>query len=163
MMEGNERPPSGATLASLFQREAGETRHHPAYADDGPVAPSSDDKSLGLRYSWLARRLIADRRARDAVLGADLFYDPPWDMLLELFASHGEGKPNTVKTAVLATACPEATALRWIDRLEDRGLLSRQADLLDSRRIVALTAEGVAAMRNYLEQVASHWDITLVQ
>ena len=163
-MEGKEPPPSAATLEALFQRDAREALDPRQAATRVPAADAlrTGDAAAAARCSWFARRLIADRRARDATFGADLFYDPAWDLLLELFAAHGEGKLNSVKTAVLATGCPEATALRWIDRLEDRGLVSRHEDPQDSRRhIVELTSEGLSLMRNHLRQVGARWDMEL--
>ena len=36
----------------------------------------------------LARRLLEARRKREEMLGADLFRDPAWDILLDLFLAH---------------------------------------------------------------------------
>jgi len=75
------------------------------------------------------------RRARAAVFGRpDLFGEPAWDLLLELFAAHHKGRQVSISSACIAAAVPATTALRWIDRLEHLGLLQRTRDKSDGRR-----------------------------
>jgi hypothetical protein len=61
----------------------------------------------------LARRYLRHRRERERLL-PDLFADPAWDILLDLFAASIERRPVSVSSACVAAAVPPTTALRWI-------------------------------------------------
>lgn len=99
------------------------------------------------------RRLLAARRARDEQLGADLFADPAWDILLEALAAEFAQKRISVSGLCEASTVPATTALRWIGKLEQKGLLVRHADPLDARRDwIQLTREGSAKLRAFLNE-----------
>jgi len=107
-------------------------------------APAFDDQAS-------IRRLLAARRARDEQLGADLFADPAWEILLEALAAEFAQKRISVSGLCDASAVPATTALRWINKLEQNGLLVRHADPLDGRRDwIQLTPEGSVKLRAYL-------------
>ncbi len=92
---------------------------------------------------------------RSAYFAEDLFADPAWDMLLDLFAAHLEGLRVSVSSLCIAAAVPPTTALRWITAMTDAGLLMRREDPSDRRRaFVALTAQAVAGMERYGQAVA---------
>jgi DNA-binding MarR family transcriptional regulator len=82
-----------------------------------------------------ARTWIRVRRAREKLLGADLFADPAWDMLLDLYIEHKAGRSPSVSSLCLASQVPVTTALRWISKLEHDGLITRSHDPKDGRRI----------------------------
>lgn len=92
----------------------------------------------------LAEVLLRQRRQREAVFGQHLFADPCWDMLLDLYVSRSKGlRPVSVSSLCIASAVPATTALRWINALVQEGLVARQPDLRDKRRVlVSLTDEG---------------------
>lgn len=81
------------------------------------------------------RELLRVRRMRDQFLPSDLFADPAWDMLLDLMAARLGGERVSVSSLCIAAAVPPTTALRWIRLLTDRGILIREADPADGRRI----------------------------
>lgn len=85
--------------------------------------------------SAFARILMAQRRKRSAHLPAVLFAEPAWDMLLDLYAAHYEGKLVSVSSLCIASNVPSTTALRAIQTMSDEGCLIRQRDPLDGRRI----------------------------
>ena len=96
------------------------------------------------------RTIVQSRRRREAIFGQELFADPCWDMLLSLYSA--ELSHQRVPTAALcaAAAVPATTALRWIEKLEQSGLISRSPDRFDARRIfINLTGRGSAAMQEY--------------
>lgn len=108
-------------------------------------------------HAATAKSLYDARRARAKVFGenADIFYEPAWDMLLDLYLQRAEGRTVSVTSACIAAAVPATTALRWLSTLETRGLLERTQDSFDRRRCyVQLSAMGVEAMERYFDLVA---------
>lgn len=106
----------------------------------------------------LALRLYRQRRVREKELPgmAGLWGDHAWDMLLDLLVAAEEGRRLDVKSVCLAGCVPSSTGLRLIDRLIRVGMIRRTANALDRRKsMVALTAEGHAAMRRHLEGIRS--------
>ncbi|MGN6850651.1 MAG: winged helix DNA-binding protein [Sphingomicrobium sp.] len=102
------------------------------------------------------RFIIAARRAREAIIGDELFADPAWDILLELYAAALVQTKVATSDLCKASAVPATTALRWIDRLESAGLLQRQGDPLDARRTaLELTRKGELKMESYFRIVRS--------
>lgn len=103
----------------------------------------------------LARKTYALRRKRSAIFGnPDLFGEPAWDIMLDLFVAHGEGKTVSVSSACIGSASPATTGLRWLGVLADEGLVVRENDPEDHRRVmVRLTSTGQAAMERFFEAV----------
>jgi hypothetical protein len=103
----------------------------------------------------LARKAYALRRKRTAIFGnPDLFGEPAWDILLDLFIAHGEGKPVSVSSACIGSAAPATTGLRWLGVLADEGLVVRENDPEDHRRVlVRLTPAGRAGMERFFDTV----------
>lgn len=100
------------------------------------------------------RGVIKARRLRSRYLDADLFGEPAWDMLLDLYAATLEFKKVSVSSLCIASAVPSTTALRWIGTLTEAGLLEREKDIHDGRRnFVKLTNSAVAAMTAYFLHV----------
>lgn len=94
----------------------------------------------------------AHRRARRRHFPADLFGEPAWDLLLDLFQARLEGKMISVTSACIAADVPLSTALRWIGVLESAGLVDRRPNAKDSRSTwVSLTDRAVASMTDYFE------------
>ncbi len=103
----------------------------------------------------LARRFYRSRRLRPRVFSDEaLFGEPAWDMLLDLFIAEADGKRLSVTAACIGSAVPTSTALRWLVILEDRGLVRRENDPSDARRVfLQLTSDGYAKMANYFLQL----------
>lgn len=103
-----------------------------------------------------ARKHLHDRRLRASLFPADLFAEPAWDILLDLFIAEHEHKQIAVKSACIAAGVPMTTALRWITKLEKRGLIERRRSPFDARSShVALTPAAKDAMRAWLEATLS--------
>jgi hypothetical protein len=99
----------------------------------------------------LVRTMIRARRLRDQFFHSEIFADPAWDMLLDLFAARLEKRRVAVSSLCIAAAVPSTTALRWIKSLCDQGLFIRIADVEDGRRVFIELSDGAAAaMENYL-------------
>jgi DNA-binding MarR family transcriptional regulator len=88
----------------------------------------------GIRMGEYVERMRRLRLKRNEVIGAQLFRDPAWDILLDLFASHERGERVSVIALALASGVPQSTALRTIQRLEEKGLIVREGDPDDLRR-----------------------------
>lgn len=101
--------------------------------------------SRTLETAELVRQYYALRRVREREFGAELFSDPAWDVLLDLYLSESDGKKISVSSACIAAAAPATTALRWIDILCRKGYVIRRADLHDRRRTHLELAPGVAS------------------
>ena len=98
------------------------------------------------------RRMLRQRRMREQYFPADLFADPAWDMLLDLYAARLERQPVSVSSLCIAAAVPATTALRWIKTMTDAGLFVREADSQDGRRIfIALAEAAFDALAHYFE------------
>lgn len=106
-------------------------------------------------YVEAARKLYALRRKRARIFGnPDLFGEPAWDIMLDLFIAQGEGKSVSVSSACIGSAAPATTGLRWLGVLADEGLIQRENDPEDHRRVlVRLTPSGLATMERFFEAV----------
>src|SRR3546814_909721 len=103
--------------------------------------------------SLFARELLRFRRLRDRYFAGDLFADPAWDMLLDLYAARSQNShPVSVSSLCIASSVPATTALRWIKAMEEMKLLSRRADPSDGRRIfIELTDHAMQKMDALIE------------
>ena len=123
---------------------------------------SDDNLSSATRYvppyninpdhvTRFAQSLYKSRRARARYFDKNLFGEPIWDMLLDIFVHQSSGLPVLVKTLCLASDVPETTALRYIALLVETGLIARKNDERDRRRtFLSLTPSGEAAIRQCL-------------
>lgn len=99
----------------------------------------------------IAEREYANRRRRNASFAPAIFAEPAWDMLLDLYVQQHQKRSVSIHSLCIAAAVPPTTALRWIGRLVDAGLMKREPSLQDNRVVyVALTDEGRSAMEKYL-------------
>ncbi len=120
--------------------------------------PAQVAKQERQQKAKLARRIISERRRREQTFGSELFADPAWDMLLDLYAAHQEQRQVSISSLCIAAAVPATTALRWIRTMADKGLLCRAADENDGRRIyVHLEEKVLTAMDEFLEAHAEDW------
>lgn len=126
----------------------------PAENATDPLAQSRPARSARSNLA-LARQTYALRRKRAAIFGnPDLFGEPAWDILLDLYIAKGEGKQVSVSSACIGSAAPPTTGLRWLGVLADEGLVVREADADDHRRVlVRLTPAGQAAMDRFFDAV----------
>jgi DNA-binding MarR family transcriptional regulator len=92
------------------------------------------------------RNLLKFRRARERFFGTDLFADPAWDILLELYAAGLAQQRVSVSAVCNAAAVPTTTALRWMRQLENKQMLVRTDDPRDARRIFVELSPGAFDM-----------------
>jgi hypothetical protein len=95
-------------------------------------------------------QVIRARRLRSRFFPADLFADPAWDMLLDLFHAEVMQRRVSVTTLCEESGVPPTTALRWLTSMVEKGMFVRQADPNDRRRFfVALAPDVSQAMTRY--------------
>jgi DNA-binding MarR family transcriptional regulator len=111
-----------------------------------------EGKESGGLDAGAVRAFIRARRLRDQYFESELFADPAWDMLLDLYAARLEKQRVAVSSLCIAAAVPATTALRWIKTLTDLGLLVRAADPQDGRRVyIELSANAAARMESFFK------------
>lgn len=134
-------------------------------ADELLTMADAMDASAGVRFAPAAppdpaRRDVSDRaianaayrarRARARFLPHDLFFEPAWDMLLDLYVAACDGKSISTTSLCIASATPPTTALRYVNQLIDLGLAGRREDPKDARRtLVYLSERGHKALSSY--------------
>jgi DNA-binding MarR family transcriptional regulator len=115
-------------------------------ADGADVFPKTPE-----RLATFARFLLAARRRRDRVFPNVEFGEPAWDMLLDLYVQHVEGRQVCVSSLCAAAAVPATTALRWIDMMVREDIFVRQPDPDDGRRAhIRLNGSVVDILEGYL-------------
>lgn len=100
-----------------------------------------------------AKLYYRKRRDREQMFGnSDLFADPAWDILIDLFIAREEGNQISVSSACIAAAVPGTTALRWINVLESKGHVIRFNDPHDARRVyLTLSPTTAEIVRTYFD------------
>jgi DNA-binding MarR family transcriptional regulator len=121
--------------------------------DEVAFAPSSATFSQ-IPTEADVRELLRLRRNRERFFPQEIFADPAWDILLELYAAELGQHRIAVSSVCAAAAVPATTALRWINTLEENQLVQRMNDRFDCRRVfLSLTDAGLAAMNDYFDTI----------
>jgi len=117
---------------------------------------SSDRRDRTERIVANARTAQRRRFLRRQLVGApELFIEPAWDMLLDLFIHECEGKSLYLYPMCIASGIPMTSALRLAQKLCDAGILRRTPDLFDGRRsIVTIEREVAHRLRAYFAEGA---------
>jgi hypothetical protein len=132
-----------ATLAKLSM---GREEWSPA------VSPSANDDPQVSEEA--VRWIIGARNSRSRFLPAHLFADPAWDILLELLRAEIAQQRISVSSLCIAANAPATTALRYIKMMTQQGLLVREPDAFDGRRVYVTLAPVVSrALHSYCVHV----------
>ena len=100
------------------------------------------------------RAIIRARRLRSRYFDEELFADPAWDMLLDLFNAEISNMRVPVSSLCIAAAVPATTGLRWLKTMVQQGIFVRKADPHDGRRVfVELAPQSSQALRRYFADV----------
>jgi DNA-binding transcriptional ArsR family regulator len=145
------------------------------YAEQTGAGPDEADRSASAGHSGpgglvsqsallaFARETYNIRRRRSRFLPADLFGEPTWDILLDLYVATRENRPVPTTSACIGAHVPPTTALRWLRILEARGLVEREEDGRDGRRtFVRLSEHGLAAMEDFLHAALATLDTAVM-
>ncbi|WP_205481574.1 hypothetical protein [Sphingomonas arenae] len=115
--------------------------------------PGARQPDLSCEMQKTVDDILAFRRERRKVFGAELFGEPAWDLLLSLYQAELQ-QCRVSKTKICNfSGVPGTTTLRWLCALQEKGWVEVTNDHLDGRRSwVALTKRASAAMRLLLER-----------
>ena len=103
----------------------------------------------------IAERVYRVRRRRDALMtarfGGDIFSDPAWDIILDLYIHNSKNQDVSVTSVCSASMVPITTALRYITVLSERGLIERSKNPKDGRSyLLRLTPEAIRIVEDLL-------------
>jgi len=100
-----------------------------------------------------AKAAMRRRLLRQQLIGApELFGDPAWEMLVDLFVHECERKRLSISALCVTSSIPMSSALRLAQRLCDAGITRRVPDPIDGRRTFIRLDPAVAhRMRAYFE------------
>lgn len=170
---GSHNPPQHAHRSELHARDLPsakqllghpDDREHdvghpprPAREEDGPSSEAAGREAhtaaSEVRLTALARRYLQARERRK-LAGTDLFGDPIWEVLLDLVAAEFEGRRISVKSACHGSGAPCSTALGYVGKLQEAGLIYRIGDKTDRRRtFVKPTDAGISLVTRWLDEV----------
>src|SRR6478752_3443507 len=110
-------------LDEIAQRQAGFARL--------PAAATGSNPAQDAILLRTARQIAATRARRAQHFRGELFAEPAWDMLVDLFIAHLEGQQVYVSSLCIAAGVPPTTALRYIQDLERNGEIISSPDNLD--------------------------------
>jgi len=127
----------------------------PASAESSTSMPSSAKSDQRRVYARLARKEYATRRERESIFNqAELFGEPAWDILLDLYVAYVDDKAVSVSSACIGSASPPTTGLRWLGVLAENEMIIREPDPVDQRRVlVRLTERSIEVMDRYFASV----------
>jgi hypothetical protein len=100
--------------------------------DTGGVTENSPD----IAALEIAEMLLRLRRKIERHFGIGLFSQPVWGILLDLYVARSKGCDVSVGNACIASSVPMTSALRFCQLLHDRGIVVRERDRRDGRRVL---------------------------
>jgi hypothetical protein len=152
--EPGDEPDWQSLMAKLAEIEA--------RLDTLPQAPPSEGLS-DEKLAVIATSIYRARRRRLDYFDADLFAEPAWDMLLDLFVNKALGRRISTTSLCLAADAAQATGLRYLAILEAKGLVRRRPAPDDGRvTLVDLTPLGYKQMRRYVVDGVGKFDMPRV-
>lgn len=144
----NVDPSLIAQLKSLTERVA---------VTEGVIRDVVQLPSKAIDRIGAAKLMYAARRDRDIFFDPELFGEPAWDILLDLYIAGVEGRQISVSSSAMGARAALTTGLRWIAALVERGLAVRTHNVLDQRvTYVALSDSGRVAIEAFLDRYIQH-------
>lgn len=107
-----------------------------------------------------AETMYRFRRRREELMtarfGNDIFADPAWDIILDLYIHNSKNMDVSVTNTCAAAMVPITTALRYITVLSDRGLVERTKNPKDGRSyLLRLSSEAIQIVEAMLAELPS--------
>ena len=110
-----------------------------------------------LQRRRLVERILALRAARKNFLPPEILGEPAWDILLELYVSALQERK--MSPADFATDVPPSTVRRWLETLNNAGLVTSTRSAIGSAAHCSLTEKGRLALDRLIESLTA--DLTL--
>jgi DNA-binding MarR family transcriptional regulator len=99
-------------------------------------------------------KYFENKRLRYIIVSQDLFSDPYWDILIELFHARLRGKNITVSAAATAGNMPQTTGLRYLDSLLSMEYVYRERDDWDGRKVfIRISDKAFLLMKEYFIRI----------
>jgi MarR family transcriptional regulator, temperature-dependent positive regulator of motility len=115
---------------------------------------SSIEEKAAIALAELRDTEIRLRRARGQHFPTGYFSDVAWDILLELDRAERVGEIFAITDIGVDAGIPLTTILRYLNKLEKDGFISRCQDVADRRRsVVTLTDYGRSALHSVFQAV----------
>lgn len=130
-------------------RPAGLDHHGPWQKVRDLVSSRTDSRTDTVTEDHLLS-ILAARRGREETFGRELFADPAWDLLLELYAAELGARLMLFPDLVRSLDMPASTTARWICVLVQRRWLTWCGGDDDP---IELSREGASAMKRLMD----HW------
>ena len=110
----------------------------------------TDEPEMAPYRMWRRARDFLDvMRARDSILGADLFADHAWTILLLTYVAEAEGRIASTATIAEHLALSPATIARWLRVLQSKALFEPALPDIDA---LQLTQSGMKKVEQLLDQ-----------
>ena len=95
------------------------------------------------------------RRTRLSILPPELFAEPAWDLLLELFIADAEGRRLTARQVCLRSGIAPSVMSRWLKHLSQSGSVrgDGEGDLDDLLTMSAGMLAKMEAMMDYAQSL----------
>lgn len=120
--------------------------------EDTLLSAQASGQDLDQRRLATAKALLAARRRRATSFAGLRFYDPSWDMILELYVAMREQRDLAVSQLCGLSGGSTTTALRHLEHMEALGYVRRASDSNDRRRlIVTMLAPLTEAVDKWLD------------
>jgi hypothetical protein len=100
------------------------------------------------RSSAIAARVLAFRRQRCEILPREIFSEPAWDLLLDLFVADAAGRRVTARHVSERSDVSNAVMSRWVKYLAQAGLIigDGEGDLDDELTLSGKAFEAIERM-----------------
>lgn len=134
----------------------------PFMFEEGGITAAEPEKAIDPHAMGLqiARWWLKARRLREEMFGPDLFADPAWDILLDLYSAEAKGECVQISSLASAARVPHSTAIRWAKVLTRVGLMLRHKDPTDARRIhVCLSPGARSLMEGFFALLTEHGQV----
>jgi hypothetical protein len=128
----------------------------PAAAPSGQSLDAHDARLAVAKWVYWSRGL------RPATLACDMFGEPAWDLLLDLYIREKTGSRSSVTSACIGSRVPHTTALRHITALSKAGWVVRIPDEGDKRRFwLALSPTALKKLDTHFDNLAATADFSV--
>lgn len=123
----------------------------------GVVPSLPPEGGFGRESPDLARHLWWERRLRTKFFPAELFSEPSWDLILDVFGAERDGQPVRLSKAHLSACVPPSVAERRAGMLLDIGIFTATPATPGGRSLeLKLTPLAASKLEQLLHEILFH-------